>query len=88
MGLASDSVLIVAGAIMAAILLWTIFDCVIGAGHVVVARSLVSVLLSAIYITIRLSTHKTGDLIFSVTVLAFVLACLGTAELAAHLIRR
>ena len=88
MGLASNSALLVAGFVMATILLWTIVDCVIRAGHVVVARSLVSILLSAIYITLRLSTHKTGDLLFTVTVLAFMLACIGTAELAAHLIKR
>ena len=88
MGLASNSALLIAGFVMAAILLWTMVDCVTRTGHVVVARSLVSILLSAIYITLRLSTHKTGDLLFTVTVLAFMLACIGTAELAAHLIKR
>ena len=88
MGLASNSALIVAGLIMAALLLWTLFDCISKAGQVIILRFLINILLAAIYITMRLSVHKTGNLIFSVTILAVMLACMGTAELSAHLINR
>lgn len=88
MGLAGNSALTIAGIIMAAFLVWTLFDCISKAGQVIVVRSLINVLLGAIYITMRLSVHKTGAVIFSVTILAVVLSCMGTAELAAVLIQR
>ena len=73
---------------MAAFLLWTLFDCIRETGQAVLLRSLINILLAAIYVTMRLSVHKKGGLIFSVTILAMVLGCMGTAELAAHLIQK
>ncbi len=85
MGLASNSALIPAGLIMAAFLLWTLNDCINAEGKILILRSLINIFLAAVYITMRLSVHKTGSLLFSVTIMAVMLACVGTAELAAHL---
>ena len=87
MGLASNSALAVAAALLALLALWTMADCVRPEGRVLVGRSLANIILAANYITIRLSCSKSG-VIELVTILALVLACLGTAELVAHLTAR
>jgi hypothetical protein len=88
MGLANNSALVAAGILMTVLLLWTLYDCISKEGHVIVLRSFINLLLAAIYITMRLSVNKAGNLIFSVTVLAVMLACMGAAELTAHLLIR
>ena len=79
----------VAAFIMVALLLWTLFDCISEAGQVVLLRSLINILLAAFYITFMMRLlHRKDALITGVAMLAIMLACMGTAELAAHFVKK